>query len=299
MGRKNRRKTLYQQEQRKNMWLVRILRLAQSSIRWEGLPDELDLVYLEMCLARNGSAIIVYDDITENYLCGQNASVGNLDLYGYPLNRSVIFRNGLQMWATPENSVIIYNNPMRTGDLWLYEQIADDMANIDMAIKVNVNSQKTTPIIPTKFTNLLTAENIYQQIDENMPYILIDPEGLDVVAFKEALTFDNRKSFTSDQLIAVQRELWNRCLTMIGINNENVLKRERVNIAEANSNLDEIAIMRRDRLNAREEACKKMEEVFGLTVNASYYSDLRVSQEGDGNGGVYNGIAHDFGTAIS
>lgn len=285
---KEKLKLIVKTSDRLNMWTTRMMRLASSSVKWEGLPDTVDTVYLEYCLARSGRAIIVYEEELKQWFCGQDASVGSLDIYGYPTQRSVVFRNGKQLWYTPKTSVIIYNNSMRTGDYWYYRIFANDLANMDMAIRVNVNTQKTMPIIPTSQQQALSAENLMQDIDENVPWKLIDEQSMDVDKFRAALMFDNRKSFTADNLIAVQREYWNRCLTFIGINNTNVEKRERVNVFETNSNLDEIAIMRRDRLNSRERACKEMKRLWGLDVKANYYSDIRNGIGGDGNGEVYD-----------
>lgn len=279
---------LKQTQDRKLMWFMRMQRLSASSIRWSGLPKYLDITWLEQCLTRSGSAIIVRDDVTGRFYVGQNASCGPLDIDGYPIYRSLIFRNGKQIWATSEESVIIYNNPLRTGDYWMYEIIADEMCNIDMAVRVNISTQKTMPIIPIKENQLLSAKNLMYEREMNEPYRFVDPNGLNVDAFARAMQFDNRKSFTADNMIAVQRELWNRALTIIGINNANVEKRERVNIAEANSNLDEIAIIRRDRLNSRDFACGQMKLLWNMDVSANYYSNLRVAEGGDGNGKVYD-----------
>lgn len=281
-------KNIIQTQDRVRLWNTRMLRLASSAIRWIGLPNTIDTVYMEYCLARSGSAIIVWDEEIGKWFCGKNASVGKLDIYGYPIERSIIFRNGKQMWYTPETSVIIYNNSMRTGDYWAYNIFANDLANMDMAIRVNMNTQKTMPIIPTSQQQALSAENLMNDINENSPWKLVDEQSIDIEKFKSSLMFDNRKSFTSDNIVTVQREYWNRALTYIGINNTNVEKRERVNVFETNSNLDEIAIMRRDRLNARDMACKLIDELWGLRVTAKYWSDIRNGIGGDGNGNVYD-----------
>lgn len=273
---------------RAKIWEKRMLRIASSSIKWTGLPYSVDTVYLEYLLARNGSAILVLDKEIGTIYCGQNASTGVLDIYGYPTNRSVIFRNGAQQWYDINESVIIYNNSMRNADLLYYKMFADDLANIDMAVRVNINSQKTMPIIPTNQQQALTIKNLYQSIEENYGMRMVDGDSMDVESFKASLQFDNRKSFTADNMIVVQREIWNRCLTFIGINNVNVEKRERVNTFETNSNLDEIAIMRRDRINSRERACQEIKMKWGIDVSVDYYSNLINGIGGDGNGAVYN-----------
>lgn len=291
MGRKD-RSLIWNTMQRKRMWFVRLLRLAESAIGWDGFPGYVDWTYLEYLLCRNGSAIVVYDEITDKYVVGQNASTGLLDIYGYPVNRRVIFRNGKSMAAYPENSVIVYNNAMRNNDVWIFDLIADEMCNIDMAIRVNVNTQKTMPLIPVQESQILGVKNLMNDMITNEPYKLVDPNGLDIEAFKTALLFDNKRSFTADNMITVQRELWNRALSFIGVNNTNIEKKERINTFETNANLDEIGIMRQNRMNARKYAANLMKEKFGLEVEPFYHSEKGV----DANGAVYGqyaGIANE------
>lgn len=266
-----------------NYWIRRMMRLSCSAIKWEGLPEEIDTVLLERYLTESGSAIIVYDDITGKYAVGSNASVGVIDIYGYPTDRKATFLNGDSMQFDLSNSVIVYNNSDRMSDIWFFSEIANFMAQTDGAVKINLMSQRTMPIIPTSQEEQLTVENAYKDITNNIPYILVDKKGFDVEMFKGALLFDNRKSFTADLMVQTQREYWNRFLTFVGINNVNVEKRERVNVAETESNMDEIAVMRRDRINQREIACKKLKELFGLNVSVDYYSNVKTQIAGDGN----------------
>lgn len=266
-------------------WLTRMLYVASSAIEWTGLPEDCDPVYLENCLNRAGAAIIVRDTVIDRYFAGQNGSTGKIDIYGYPSKRRAIFMNGETVNCDTDDSVIVYNNSMRSSDIWNFTNIAEFMADIDSAIRVNMQTQKTMPIIPTTQEQSLTIENVYSDIESNIPYILIDGDCLDVEKLRNALTFDNRRSFTADLMIQVQREVWNRFLTFVGINNVNVEKRERTNIPEINSNLDEILVMRRNRLNSRQRACDLMNKKWGLNIGVRYYSDAR---EVDESGGLYS-----------
>lgn len=291
-----RKKAEWDFRQKTNYWLTRIMRLASSSIKWDGLPEYIDTVRMENILNRSGSVIIGYDEYLDKYFMASNASVGNIDIDGYPIDRRGIFANDKMVHFTPETSVIIYNNSMRMSDYWIFRLIAQEMADYDNAIKINMNTQKTMPIIPTTQEQQLSIENAYNDMQNNIPYALVERNGFDVEGFKNALLFDNRKSFTADLMIGVEREMWNRCLTFIGVNNVNVEKKERVNVQETTSNLDEILFMRRDRLNSRNFAGVKMKQLWGWDVKASYYSD------GEGGislyGGLYNSGSDDSGTDV-
>lgn len=278
-----------------NFWLTRILRLAYSTVEWKGLPKSVDAIYLEKCIVA-GSGIVVKDDILGKIVCGKNTSVGDLDIYGFPMDRRVVFRNGVEMRCEVDNSVIVYGNSMRMSDLYTFQYLAKRMANIDCAVDVNINTQKTMPIIPTTQDQALTIQNLYSDVINNIPYALVEQNTVDVEAFKSALLFDNRKSYTADLMTSTQRELWNRILTYVGVNNVNIEKKERTITPEINSNLDEIFYMRKDRLNARKQAAEVMSRKFGLSVTVDYAQP----KEGSGiYGTLYGTGKNDSGASVS
>lgn len=275
-------------------WMNRMLYVAASSVHWKGLPESCDPIILENCLNWSGSACMIKDPIVDDYFVGQNASTGPIDIYGYPKDRAIIFMNGQRMIANREDSVIIYNNSRRSSDLWFFEYMATRLADMDSAIDINMQSQKTMPMIPVSQEQALTVENIYSGITNNLPYVLLDGDSINIESLRSALLFDNRKSFTSDLMIQVQREIWNRFLTFVGINNVNVEKRERTNIPEINSNLDEILAMRRNRLNARERAAVLMKKQWGIEVEPVYYGDEVMT-----NGSIYDTGENNLRTTVS
>lgn len=281
---------------REDFWFSRITRLACASITWDGLPAEIPVPYLEKACTMTGAANIIRDKDTGIYMVGDDSSVGNTNIYGTPNDRAVTFYNGVEMRAGIRESVIVYNNVFHEPDIWLYRQFASQLADLDIAIAINCNSQKTVPILPTSPQQKLSVENAYQNVIENIPYILVDKDSFDLDGFKNALQFDNRKSFTSDQMMVVQREIWNRVLTLLGINNSNVIKAERVNVQETNSNLDEIMVMRESRLSTRRVSARHLKRKFGIDCEPRYVSDLRQILGGDGNGMVYDASAVDLST---
>lgn len=283
MGRKAKQRVAYMRYKTAfNYWTCRAIMMEASCIKWEGIPRYLDTVYLEQILVKSGSAIIVYDDITNRFYIGQNASTGMLDADGIPMDRRIVLRNGQEMNSDIDNSVIIYNNSMRMSDLWVINYVAKRMCNIDGAIDVNLNSQKTMPIIPTTDKQALTIENIYDNIEWNIPYVLVDGDSLDVSNLRNYLLFDNAKSFTSDKMIGVQRDIWNRFLVYCGINANQLEKKERLTSSESTIQVEEVLMMKRNRINCREIAGDTMKKVFGWNVKPHYFGG------GDSVGNIYN-----------
>ena len=59
-------------------------------------------------------------------------------------------------------------------------------------------------------------------------------------------------------------------LTYFGIENANTEKRERLVTDEITSNMGGVAISRNSRMNAREQACKEINRLFGLEVSVDF-----------------------------
>lgn len=269
-----------------NMWLVRIMTLAHSAVVWDGADQYgFDSGYLEICLQNRGSGMIVREQMINKYIAGGNISTGNLDVEGNPIEHRVSFRNGVTASYSHEDSVLIWNNPDRISDMWIWRMLAAEMANYDMAMRVNVNAIKTMPIIPSTQTRALSQENVMSAIANNMPYLLVDNAGLDITSMREALQFDNRKSCVLDLLKDSQDNLWNKILTLIGINSIPINKRERLVTSEADANLDEIMVVRNSRIQARKMAAKEMAKKWGMDVKPHYVSD---GNGGDLFGNIYN-----------
>lgn len=275
-------------------WLSRELRVACSSIEWVGIPDTVDQIYLENILVKRGSAIIFKDDITNGYYCGANSSGGDEDWYGYPDYRVVTMRNGDTFRVATKDSVIIYNNSFRESDMPYMLYVADLMSEYTSAIRVNVQTQKTMPILPANQQQALAIEQTYANIENNIPYTIIDPNSINIESIKNALLFDNRKSFTADLISSVKREEWNNFLTFCGIDNSNIDKKAQVNVLESGSNLEEVLYMKRSKLNSRKEGCKLMKMKWGLNVDVKYYGQER----GDKIGNLYGERNDDMQTSV-
>ena len=73
-------------------------------------------------------------------------------------------------------------------------------------------------------------------------------------------------------------------MTFLGIENSNTEKKERLVTDEINSNLGSVYAQRMARLNARKDACKKINSMFGLNIDVRYNSTFenKIIDEGDG-----------------
>lgn len=261
----------------------RLVELSISMFEWKNLPDTVDPRFLELTLFTDGQAVFFQDEVM-GYLALQNATGGGFDVYRIPTNRRAYAVNGYQKQLDETDSVIIYNNYLHTNSMLDVQMFAKRLYNLDRAIDVNANAQKTPILLLCDDSERLTLENIYMQYDGNKP-VIKGVKGLNPNAFT-ALKTD--APYVADKLYQLKTQIWNEALTYLGISNINITKKERLITDEVTRNQGGTIASRYSRLQARREACKKINEMFGLKVWCDY-------QEIDSDNDTVDGVPNSDG----
>lgn len=253
----------------------RLTELSIAMFEWTGLPDTVDPRFLELGLFKYGQMVFFKDDVI-GYLCLNAAVGGGFDVYGVPLkSRAYTPYNGYQMDVDIGNSVMMYNNYLRTNSCLDVQVYAKRLYNLDRIIDVNANAQKTPILIKCSEQQRLTMKNLYKEYDGNAPVIFGD-NGLNDGGFT---VLNTDAPFVADKIYQLKTEVWNEALTFLGISNINVQKKERLITDEVSRNMGGVIASRYSRLNARQEACKKINDMFGLNVWCEYREDYRDIEE--------------------
>lgn len=249
----------------------RLIELSIAMFDWTGLPGTIDPRFLELTLFKYGQAVFFEDEVM-GYLALTNAVQGGFDVYGYPVaSRAYSPYNNYQKNLTLDDSVIIYNNYLRTPSSLDVEVFAKRLYNLDRVIDVNANAQKTPVLIKCAETQRLTMKNLYKEFDGNSPVIFGD-NGLNDANFTVLST---EAPYVADRIYQLKTQIWNEALTYLGISNINVQKKERLITDEVSRNMGGVIASRYSRLNARQNACEKINKMFGLNVWCEYRDDYR------------------------
>lgn len=108
-----------------NSYYDRLLNIALTCFDYENLPETCDVRMLELTLLSNGSAVFFNDDVI-GYLVLPVLLNGNFDVYGNPLNYQAYSNyNHYRKKLNAENSVLIYNNYLRQGDIAVLNEYAE------------------------------------------------------------------------------------------------------------------------------------------------------------------------------
>ena len=255
----------------------RLMQLGMVMFAYDNMPKEIDVRFLEKILFNKGNAIFFKDeDLSINgstggsFLVLPSANYGKFDVYDIPTERRAYATNGYQRQLNTDDSVIIYNNYLRTNSRLDVEMFAKKLYNIDRAIDVNANAQKTPILLLCEENQRLSYINLYKEYDGNAP-VIKGTTGLDLEGFQVLKT---DAPYVADKLYELKTNIWNEALTYLGITNITYSKKERMITDEVNRMIGGTLANRYSRLLARQQAWDKINDMFGLNVSVRYRDEV-------------------------
>lgn len=249
-----------------NIYLERLVNIAINMFKWENLPDTVSERFIETILCYKGYMVYFNDDEIGN-VCLACMAQAPLDIYNIPIYRTAYAPNGYKKKLDKNNSVLIYNNYLHTPTIVTLMEFASRIANIERTIDVNVKASKTPLVLQADDNILFTLKNIYEKYDGNSPVIFSDKNIINV---NEALkVFNTNVEFKADRLNALKFDYWHEALTFLGVNTTSD-KKERLVRAEVTSAQNSVDAERFIMLNARKEACEKINKMFGTNIDVKF-----------------------------
>lgn len=249
----------------------RLTELAITMFDWQNLPPTVDPRYLELRLFQTGCVVYFNDDVIGN-LCLDCLPSGNFDVYGNPVSRRAYSSyNNYQRRLKETDSVIIWNNYLRSNSITAIKMFSRRLYILDRIIDVNVNAQKTPTLIQGTEKQRLMLLNLYKEFDGNSPFIFGD-KNLDLNALK---CLNTGAPYVADKLYQLKVQIWNEAMTYLGISNINIQKKERLITDEVTRNQGGTIASRYSRLQARRDAVKKINAMFGTNISVDYRENLQ------------------------
>lgn len=257
-----------------NKYFKRLTELSLSMFEWVNFPNTCDTVFLERVLFMNGSAVFFEDDVM-GYLNLPVTFGGGFDVYNVPMRREAYASNSYNKKLDRDDSVIIYNNMLRTNTYSDIIGFAKTLAELDQVITVNCKAQKTPILITCPEKLRLSLLQMYQKYEGNEP-VIFGNKNLDLDSIKAIVT---GAPFVADKLYLLKTQIWNEALTYLGISNMKIEKRQRMSLDEVNRLQGGTIASRYSRLEARRQACRQINEMFGLDTWVDYREDEEVDTE--------------------
>jgi hypothetical protein len=238
----------------------RLQLLATSLFEWEGLDDVAGKGasrFLEQTLYQEGKACFVKDDKL-GYLVLKANPNGKLNVYDLPTSINA-YSFDYDKNYTLDNCVLIFNNDLMLPTRELISSFAYRLYETERTIDVNINAQKTPVVIEGDTKAALTLKNIWMQFTGNMP-IIFGNKNFDLNGKLNAI--DTKAPYLVDKLDLHKQRLWNEVMTILGINNANTDKKERLIVDEVNSNNQLIGYYLNTWLKSREVAKNEINKKY-------------------------------------
>ena len=238
----------------------RLKLIAISLFTWDGLDDVCGTGasrFLELCLYSQGRACFVKDDKLGYLALNANPS-DKLNVYMLP--------EKIQAWSVGytksfdfDDTVFIMNNELMLPTRKSIELFAYRLYETERTIDVNLKAQKTPVLLEGDKKTMLTLKNAYMQYDGNNPFIF-GSKTFELGSKINALKTD--APYLIDKLELHKHEIWNECLTYLGIDNANTDKKERLITDEVESNNEIIKYYLNCFYKTRKKACDEINKKY-------------------------------------
>lgn len=141
---------------------------------------------------------------------------------------------------------------------------------MDRIIDVNIMTQKTPILIKCDESERLTMQNLYMKYDGNQPFIWGDKS----LSSTPLEVLNTNAPYVAEDIYNLKEKIWNEALTCLGISNVSITKKERLISDEVERHMGGVIASRYSRLNAREQACDQINEMFGLNISVNYQENV-------------------------
>lgn len=237
-------------------YFTQFFNLSLNIFKWED-TGEIESRFIERTLIENGYCF-VYEDSDYGLVCMPCTLVG-LNIYNEP-TQIQITSPLISKTLNASDGVLIYNNYTKTGMIPLIINYVDRLTDIETTINTNIYLQKAPYIIIGDKKTEKSIREVTNQITSNEPVIVVKAN---LVENLQNISLNT--NFIAPELYKLKKEIENEFLTFIGLNNNSQTdKKERLLVDEINVNNDYINRNVDILYNARELACEKINEKFGV-----------------------------------
>lgn len=282
-----RERAIYQEHMRN------IGELAINRYTWTGFPESVDLRFMELCLYYTSLAVFYHDDTYDKDLVVRGSGTGYVNMLDNPVSFNVIGPGTLTNDATgpgmfnktlsaydpirhnPKDAeskrkcIPIWGNAMRHPIMSTVRIYAQRLAWVDRTLEINTRNARRTKIIRGSAQTQLSKVNVARSMDQGDELIVVtdalmqDPTFLDTIDLQI-----NPDSY--DKLSIYRTRVWNELMGLLGIDNANQDKKERLVESEVGANDSQTDSFRYINLNAREQAAKQIKDVFGHDIKVEF-----------------------------
>jgi hypothetical protein len=281
--------------------------LAVNRFAWDGLPDSIDPRFLEMCLFFNALAVVYWDKDYDKLLAVRGTGTGFVNMLDNPVSFSVIgpgslikpttdtapaqFQNKTISAYSPaahedldddekkEKAIPIWANYLRSPEIDIVRIYATRLATIDRTLEINSKNARRNKVLKGTPNMQLSMVNLARSIDQGDELIQVTGPMQDM-DFIDTIDLGILPD-SYDKLAILRTRVWSEAMGLLGIDNANQDKKERLVAAEVGANDSQTDSMRFVSLNARRQACEQINKVFGTEISVDFKVEIEAQEDAD------------------
>ena len=250
----------------------RLKLLATSLFSYEGLDDAFGFGasrFLENALFEKGRAVFIKDPTRGFMVCNVNPN-NKLNIYNLP-TEVMAYNIGYNASFDLDDVVYVMNNEAQKPTRTTIELFAYRLYETQRTMDVNLQAQKTPVLIEGDDKSILTLQNLYNQYSGNMP-VLFGNKQFDLNTRLNKL--DTKAPYLLKDLALYKHEIWNECMTFLGINNANTDKNQVVLTPEVEANDELISFYLNCFYSTRKRAIDSLNEKWGLNIKLNVNKNI-------------------------
>lgn len=253
--------------------------MAENTFKWEGLPFQVDPIFIEKMLFQYG-LVAVFNDPVVGMVALPAMTAGGFNIYGIPKNvRAFSPRTGFSQLlkyspVLEATECVLIHNTNRDLNSSVFKatlgMYADRLTEMKRTEDVNIFAQRTpvTTVVPEgqveSYKNLLESYSSFGQT-------VVGYKGLDVDAIKAIKTEAPWVAQDVDELFV---RTWNEAIGFLGISNVSINKKERVSNDEVARAMGGSLAFRNVRQEPRERAIELINAKWNLETKVTFSEEL-------------------------
>lgn len=254
---------------------------TQQMFEYKNLPDYLPPREIELICQT--CKFVIWKKVDDKLYVFYGGIGGLPNEYYQPTTAIVVnpflkYNKMLTINTDNDDAVIMWNDSLHIGLMPLNEKYASLLAETDISLRFAcVNARVLSYLIADNDNTKASMEQVLQDVDDGVKLGVIGAKTL----LDNSKSLDNGKSSSNNikDLIELHQYLKASWFNELGINSNYNMKREAINENEASMNDDALLPMIDDMLLQRKNAIKKVNEMFGTSIEVDLSSAWKKKRE--------------------
>lgn len=246
--------------------------LSLNMFKYKDLPESINTFYLEYVLQTRGY-IGFYDDERLGLICSEITLGGKLNHYQMPTEYHTVSTSPLvKKNLSSEECVVMKNSPLYVGIFPYLNFFAKKLALTSRTMDQNLRMQ-WTPYIITGDKRMLQQFKVFIKKILQGVQTIFTSKGFRT---EDVNVLQTNAPFIADELHGMKQAILRECMTLLGIENANMDKKERLVSDEVNANNQQVIASRNIWLSERKKAIEELNKKFNLNASVEFapYEDF-------------------------